>query len=140
LTLDLGDLAPPGALIPPGVAVSGRQQDCPAREEWSAPLESFAKDFRPVIEFSCGARSRPASVARFLRSASVRKMGRAPILIAANVASPTLLTPLLTPLRHAGVSAAQGPCFGAPFAARDLKMLAAAWTGEGASSCLAQGA
>jgi CheY-like chemotaxis protein len=126
LALDLGDLASPG--------VSGREEDFSVRE--IAPLETFARAFRPAILFSCGARSRPASIARFFRAASVRRMGRAPILVAANVASPTLLTPL----RRAGVTAAQGPCFGAPFASRDMKMLASAWTGEGPSPCLAQGA
>ncbi len=117
LTLDLGALKPRDC--------STDDENPGARDEWSTPLARFAEDFRPTLLYSCGV-SRPASIARLIRAAAVRRTGRAPVLVAANVASPTLLTPL----KRAGVTAAQGPCFGAPFAARDLKMLTSAWLAD----------
>ena len=107
LTLDLRSLSP---------------RDLAARGEWAAPLGQFAEAWRPAIIFPCGD-ARSPSVARLIRAAVARRLGRAPTLLADGVASPALLTPL----RRAGVGEAQGACFGAPFAARDLNALLAAW-------------
>ena len=102
LTLDLAALAPYGL----------RGDDA-----WTAPLGAFVAEWRPVLKFPCGDKGAIA-LARFLRrQAGPRAEGA--LLLADGVASSALLRPLL----RAGVSQAQGGCFGAPFSARDLKAL-----------------
>jgi len=79
------------------------------------PLEQFIENWGPSIAFAC-----PEAPADALRLA--RRLGRRarPVhLIAEAVGSAALLKAL----RRAGAREAQGACFGAPFAARDLTNL-----------------
>jgi CheY-like chemotaxis protein len=106
LTLDLGALTPASF------------SDI---EAWTEPLRAFAENWRPAILFPSGDRV-AAALARFLRRLTARRTGRALHVLADDVASPDLLTPLL----RAGVSQVQGSCFGASLSAADLQKLFAA--------------
>jgi len=68
--------------------------------------------------------------ARALLAEAARQSEPAPLLLADGVPSPNLLRSL----RRAGVSRAQGPCFGAPFALRDVGALLGAGLGERAGA------
>jgi hypothetical protein len=81
-------------------------------------LGAFTDTWCDAIQFPA-AGSRAFAVARRLRSLVVRRVGRAPPLIADDVR----LSESLKPLLRAGAAQAQGPCFGAPFSARDLRAL-----------------
>ncbi|MBB4197820.1 hypothetical protein CCR94_11660 [Rhodoblastus sphagnicola] len=76
----------------------------------AAPLEQFISSWEPALVFACGAPEEAPRLARGRESVA---------LIAAGVGNAALLTPL----RRAGVREAQGACFGAPFAPRDLSNL-----------------
>ena len=117
LTLDL-------AALPPHALRGG--------EAWTAPLTDFMAQWRPVLKFPCGdedaiafgRRLRPQSGSKAANSkaAGSKATGskaQSALLLADRVASSALLRPLL----RAGVSLAQGACFGAPFSARDLQSL-----------------
>jgi CheY-like chemotaxis protein len=106
LTLDLGALDP---------------GDLRAGDQWAAMLGAFTDTWCDAIQFPASG-SRAFAVARRLRSLVVRRVGRAPPLLADGVRLPESLQPLL----RAGATQAQGPCFGAPFSARDLRALFAA--------------
>jgi EAL domain-containing protein (putative c-di-GMP-specific phosphodiesterase class I) len=106
LTLDIGALAP------------GRFRG----GDGAGALRGFAQMWRPTIQFSCGGKNAPALARQLARRAA----GRTPLLLADGVASAVLLKPLL----RAGVSLAQGSCFGAPFSARDLEALLAGGRGN----------
>ena len=106
LTLDLGALDP---------------DDLRAGDQWAALLGAFTDTWCDAIQFPASG-SRAVRVARRLRSLLVRRVGRAPPLLADGVTQSEWLEPLL----RAGATQAQGPCFGAPFSARDLRALFAA--------------
>jgi CheY-like chemotaxis protein len=100
LTLDLGSLS----------------QDARREKGWALaePLEAFIEQWRPSIAFDC-ARGEDEAQRLALRLSGWR--GQRPVtLLAEGVHS----VAMLKPLRRAGVSEAQGACFGAPFTPRDL--------------------
>ena len=103
LTLDLAALDP---------------DDLRAGDQWAALLGAFTDTWCDAIQFPASG-SRAVSVARRLRSLLIRRVGRAPPLLADGVSQSEWLEPLL----RAGATQAQGPCFGAPFSARDLRAL-----------------
>ncbi len=103
ITLDLAALGP---------------QDLRARDQWAALLAAFIDAWRPALKFPCGDR-RAVAVARLLRAVVARRAGCAPTLLADGVPSPDRLAPL----RKAGVSLAQGACFGGAFRPGDLRAL-----------------
>lgn len=105
LTLDLGALGP---------------QDLRQGDQWAGLLGAFVDHWCDAVKFPCTETS-AIPAARLLRRLLARRAGRAPLL-ADGVAEPEWLWPLA----RAGVSMAQGPCFGEPFAARDLRALVAA--------------
>jgi CheY-like chemotaxis protein len=82
----------------------------------AGPLEQFITVWRPSLVFACA--GLPGAAERLARRLGGRR-ARPVALIAAGVDS----APLLRPLRRAGVSQAQGACFGAPLAPRDLSGL-----------------
>lgn len=84
-------------------------------------LGMIAESPRPGISFSC-LNAGGLETGSFLRAWVARRLSRATVLLASGVPSPALL-PLL---RRAGVGLAQGPCFGAPIAPRNLPTLLAA--------------
>jgi EAL domain-containing protein (putative c-di-GMP-specific phosphodiesterase class I) len=99
------------------------------RGDEAEALHSFVESWRPTILFPCGNEGAEA-LARLL---GLRAAGRAPLLLADGVASAALLKPLL----RAGVSLAQGSCFGTPFPARDFQALLASGRRIDAGSHLA---
>jgi CheY-like chemotaxis protein len=103
LILDLGALDP---------------GDLRAGDQWADLLSAFTDAWCDAIQFPASG-SRAFAVARRLRSLVVRRVGRAPPLLADGVS----LSESLKPLLRAGAAQAQGPCFGAPFSARDLRAL-----------------
>ena len=103
LILDLGALDP---------------GDLRAGGHWVALLGAFTDTWCDAVQFSASG-SRAFAVARRLRSLVVRRAGCAPPLLADGVS----LAESLEPLLRAGATQAQGPCFGAPFSARDLRAL-----------------
>jgi CheY-like chemotaxis protein len=119
LTLDLGGLAQkerrPSALVEACEAALALTCDGAWPQGW-----------RPEIRLPCE-NAEGVELALVLRRAIERfsegeALKRAPLLLADGVPS----SALLSALRRAGVSGAQGPCFGAPFALRDLGSLLAA--------------
>jgi CheY-like chemotaxis protein len=100
LILDLGALDP---------------GDLRAGGQWVALLGAFTDTWCDAVQFRASG-GRALAVARRLRSLLV---GRAPPLLADGVS----LAESLEPLLRAGAAQAQGPCFGAPFSARDLRAL-----------------
>jgi CheY-like chemotaxis protein len=83
----------------------------------AGPLEKFIAVWRPALVFSCG--GLPGAAVRLARRLGRGRRERPVALIAAGVDN----APWLRPLRRAGVSEAQGACFGAPLAPRDLSGL-----------------
>lgn len=88
------------------------------RDQWAALLAAFIDDWRPVMKFP-GGDARACAVARLLRAVVARRAGCAPALLADGVPSPDRLARL----RRAGVSLAQGPCFGGAFKPGDIRAL-----------------
>ncbi len=80
----------------------------------AAPIEQFIDALRPTVAFSC-----PESPSEALKITRLLGRGARFPLVAGEVANAATLTLL----RRAGVCEAQGACFGAPFAARDLSNL-----------------
>ena len=104
-TLGTGLILDLGALDPGDLRAGG---------QWVALLGAFTDTWCDAVQFraSEGAPSR-------WRGAFVRSWSVAPPLLADGVSLAELLEPLLSSL----ASQAQGPCFGAPFSARDLRAL-----------------
>ncbi len=120
VTLDLGALAPASS----------------PSDEWVA-LTAVLGNWREAIKFTCHRRydeARVAAVARLAQSAFRKSEGRAPLLLADGVASVSVL-PLM---RRAGVSQAQGPCFGAAFRLADFDNAAAGSSAQAARDAAAQ--
>jgi hypothetical protein len=96
-------------------------------DAWAAPLATFMAQWRPMLKFPCGdkdaiafgRRLRLQSGSKAAGSKAAGSKAQSALLLADGVASSALLRPLL----RAGVSLAQGACFGAPFSARDLQSL-----------------
>ncbi|MGO8738500.1 hypothetical protein [Rhodoblastus sp.] len=88
---------------------------------WPALLRVLGEGWSDALRFSS---PDPSGVerARELRARIERELGKAPLLRAADAPSPELLPAL----RRAGVGWAQGACFGASFALRDIGALLAA--------------
>lgn len=103
VTLNLG---------PVNLGVLGR--DIGKTGRLAAPIEHFIDTLKPTVAFSC-----PASASDALRVLRLLGRGARFPLVAGDVANAALLRLL----RRVGVREAQGPCFGAPFAARDLSNL-----------------
>jgi hypothetical protein len=81
-------------------------------------LGAFTDTWCDAVQFRASG-GRAFAVARRLRSLVARRVGRTPPLLADGVG----LAESLEPLLRAGATQAQGPCFGAPFSARDLRAL-----------------
>jgi CheY-like chemotaxis protein len=81
---------------------------------FAEPLERFIARWRPSLAFDCP--QAPDDALRLARRLTGARRERKAPFIAKGVGGAALLTPL----RRAGVHEAQGACFGAPFAARDL--------------------
>lgn len=108
-----------------GVSLMLDLGDLPAAERLSTALTlaegGLPSGWRHAIRFPCRENG-GIELAGALR-AGITRLGRpAPLLLADGVPTASLLSPL----RRAGASRAQGPCFGAPFALRGFGALLAA--------------
>jgi len=105
-----------GLSVDLGALADGMGEDDAGEGNGPAALDAFVARWRPALAFACAGAPDEA-----LRLAwRLARWRAAPVpMIAGGIAEAALLTPL----RRAGVREAQGSCFGAPFAPRDLSNL-----------------
>ncbi|WP_298425916.1 response regulator [Rhodoblastus sp.] len=85
---------------------------------WPTLRRAQEQGWCDVARYSCP-HEKAAALARALRARAEAELGAPLVLRADDVATPAVLPAL----RRAGVNFAQGPCFGAPLALRDLTRL-----------------